>query len=61
MKCPTCDKETEYEDNPYRPFCSERCKLIDLGAWASEKYRMPTKEKPSEEIAGSNGNDEDED
>jgi endogenous inhibitor of DNA gyrase (YacG/DUF329 family) len=28
-------------DNPYRPFCSERCKLIDLGDWAMEKYRVP--------------------
>ena len=39
MKCPTCKKETQYEGNRYRPFCSERCKLIDLGKWASEKYR----------------------
>jgi endogenous inhibitor of DNA gyrase (YacG/DUF329 family) len=28
-------------ENRYRPFCSERCKLIDLGAWATEKYRVP--------------------
>ena len=61
MKCPTCDKETQYEGNPCRPFCSERCKLIDLGAWASEKYRLPTNEKPSEEVHISNGNDDDED
>ncbi|HAU13315.1 MAG: DNA gyrase inhibitor YacG [Pseudomonadales bacterium] len=40
VKCPTCDKEIEYStNNPYRPFCCERCKLIDLGEWASgERY-----------------------
>ncbi len=39
VKCPTCGKATEYTPkNPWRPFCSERCKLIDLGAWASEDY-----------------------
>jgi endogenous inhibitor of DNA gyrase (YacG/DUF329 family) len=31
-------------ENRFRPFCSERCKLIDLGAWASERYRVPTPE-----------------
>jgi hypothetical protein len=30
-----------HESNPYRPFCSERCKLIDLGQWATEGYRIP--------------------
>ena len=43
VKCPTCKKKTEWKDNPYRPFCSERCKLIDLGAWASEGYRIEGK------------------
>lgn len=39
VKCPTCGKSIEYSPkNPWRPFCSERCKLIDLGAWASEDY-----------------------
>jgi len=40
IKCPTCKRLTGWEDNPYRPFCSERCKLIDLGRWASEEYRI---------------------
>jgi endogenous inhibitor of DNA gyrase (YacG/DUF329 family) len=40
IKCPTCRQKTEWVNNPYRPFCSERCKLIDLGAWASEKYTI---------------------
>lgn len=40
IKCPTCKNKTEWTNNPYRPFCSERCKLIDLGAWASEEYKV---------------------
>lgn len=40
LKCPTCGKETEWEGNPFRPFCSDRCKLIDLGRWLSEQYRI---------------------
>jgi endogenous inhibitor of DNA gyrase (YacG/DUF329 family) len=32
-------------DNPYRPFCSERCKLIDLGQWATDAYRIPQAER----------------
>ncbi|MBI5188088.1 MAG: DNA gyrase inhibitor YacG [Nitrospirae bacterium] len=38
--CPTCKNTTTWEENPWRPFCSERCKLIDLGKWASEEYRI---------------------
>ncbi|WP_354685549.1 DNA gyrase inhibitor YacG [Cupriavidus necator] len=39
VKCPTCGTEVAWvPDNKFRPFCSERCKQIDLGAWASEKY-----------------------
>ena len=41
VACPVCRKETEWEGNPFRPFCSERCKLTDLGAWAGEEYRIP--------------------
>ena len=41
MKCPTCDKPIEWQDNPHRPFCSERCRLIDLGAWVNEEYTVP--------------------
>jgi endogenous inhibitor of DNA gyrase (YacG/DUF329 family) len=58
MKCPTCKQEIQDEGNRYRPFCSERCKLIDLGKWASEQFRIPTNEKPPEEIHGSNGKPE---
>jgi uncharacterized protein len=42
VKCPTCGKETEYTPaNEFRPFCSERCKLIDFGAWADEEFALP--------------------
>jgi hypothetical protein len=44
VKCPTCSKMTEYNGNEFRPFCSERCKLIDFGAWADEEYTLPTQE-----------------
>jgi endogenous inhibitor of DNA gyrase (YacG/DUF329 family) len=43
IKCPTCKQKTEWQNNPYRPFCSERCKLIDLGAWVSEEYKIEAK------------------
>ena len=43
--CPLCKKETRWNDNPFRPFCSERCRLIDLGKWASEEYRVPGEKK----------------
>ena len=38
FQCPICRKPTDSQSNPDFPFCSERCKLLDLGAWASEKY-----------------------
>lgn len=41
ITCPICKKKTTWEENPWRPFCSERCKLIDLGKWISEEYRVP--------------------
>ena len=50
MKCPHCGKEVKDLKQPYRPFCNERCKLIDLGKWISEEYRVPSSE--------ADGNDE---
>ncbi len=42
MRCPICRKPADTtQANPYRPFCSERCQLIDLGTWAGEGYRVP--------------------
>ncbi len=51
ITCPVCKNITTWEENPFRPFCSERCKLIDLGAWASDEYRIPG--KPVDETAQS--------
>ena len=43
--CPQCGAPTPWSElNPHRPFCSERCKLIDLGQWASEGYRIPVEQ-----------------
>jgi uncharacterized protein len=45
VKCPTCQKPVEWSVNsPYRPFCSKRCQLIDLGDWANEENRLPSNE-----------------
>ncbi len=41
VKCPVCGRMAEYKDNPFRPFCSKRCKDIDLMNWADERYRIP--------------------
>jgi endogenous inhibitor of DNA gyrase (YacG/DUF329 family) len=48
--CPRCGEVTAWTGNPFRPFCSERCKLIDLGAWASEDYKVPGKRLEPEEV-----------
>ena len=46
VTCPTCGKKVAWrEENPWRPFCSERCRLIDLGKWAGEEHRIPGKEQ----------------
>ena len=45
VNCPQCGKPVEWSpDNRYRPFCSERCRVIDLGAWATESYRIPVQD-----------------
>jgi uncharacterized protein len=55
VACPQCGKEVIWskEASPYRPFCSERCKLIDLGQWAEGGYSIPLEEKSDEEISTS--------
>lgn len=52
VKCPLCGRQVEYEGNEFRPFCSERCKLLDFGAWADEDYSLPaeTSELTEEDI-----------
>jgi hypothetical protein len=44
--CPICKKQTEWQGNPHRPFCSERCRLVDLGAWADGTYSVKIIDKP---------------
>ncbi len=41
VPCPRCGTKVEWTGNPHRPFCSERCRLIDLGKWATEEYAVP--------------------
>lgn len=58
IKCPQCGKPAQWSpDNANRPFCSERCRLIDLGAWANEDYQIPV-EKSEDDY--STGMDDDE-
>lgn len=48
VKCPQCGRFTLYApENPFRPFCTERCRLIDLGQWADESYRVPVDQSSS--------------
>ncbi len=45
VRCPQCGGNSVWNSaNKFRPFCSERCKLLDLGTWASESYRVPVQE-----------------
>ncbi len=60
MKCPICKQEVKLSDKEM-PFCSERCRLIDLGMWAAEEYRIPTTEQgPSAGEKGAEPKDDDE-
>jgi len=53
VACPTCSAPGEWTpDNPYRPFCCERCKLIDLGAWATEEHAIPGNSLEDELLSG---------
>ena len=46
VSCPACGKQTVFgPENKWRPFCSERCKTLDLGDWAAERYRVASEEK----------------
>ncbi|CAN7206708.1 DNA gyrase inhibitor YacG [Trinickia sp. LjRoot230] len=57
VKCPTCGKDVRWApENRFRPFCSERCKQIDLGAWANEKYRIGGGNAPSDDDDPLSGN-----
>jgi endogenous inhibitor of DNA gyrase (YacG/DUF329 family) len=48
VKCPTCGRQIEWSDSaPFRPFCSDRCRLIDLGAWLTEQRSIPGENAPN--------------
>jgi len=49
VRCPTCRQPVRWEGNVYRPFCSERCKVRDLGNWAAERYRIAGESPPEPE------------
>lgn len=60
IQCPYCKNETIYSaENPYRPFCSERCRLIDLGQWADESFKIPVKENSEDSTWNHPDDDED--
>ena len=48
VKCPTCRREIDWSSSPFRPFCSERCRMIDLGAWLSEQRSIAGDTTPME-------------
>lgn len=51
VSCPTCKKPVDWvEANSFRPFCSERCQIIDLGEWASESYRIAEKSSLKDQL-----------
>lgn len=49
VSCPTCKKKFSYYSSDFRPFCSERCRLIDLGQWLTESYAVPVQKLTEEE------------
>ncbi len=59
VPCPTCKKPVDY-GTTWFPFCSDRCRLIDIGRWHDEEYRIPVASQPSESSARPEGGDESE-
>ncbi len=58
VSCPICGRQVRWDEPPRGPFCSERCRLIDLGAWAEGRYAIPgpsLPEEPSEPDLGGDG------
>ncbi len=55
--CPRCKQPSQWENNPSRPFCSERCKLIDLGHWADGSYTLPGDPVDGESLTGQDEED----
>jgi endogenous inhibitor of DNA gyrase (YacG/DUF329 family) len=49
IRCPKCGREAPFDGNPFRPFCSERCRLVDLGEWLAGTYGVPAEREEEEE------------
>ena len=49
VKCAYCEKQFNFYDSEFRPFCSEQCKLIDLGQWLNEDYKVPVVNKNTDQ------------
>jgi endogenous inhibitor of DNA gyrase (YacG/DUF329 family) len=58
LNCPRCGKEADIRDNPFRPFCSERCKLVDLGNWITGTYCIKDRNAPEDEDGGSSSQED---
>ncbi len=54
-RCPICKQSVTWEGNAFRPFCSERCKNIDLDNWLEGRYRIPASPDPDEDIVSEDG------
>jgi endogenous inhibitor of DNA gyrase (YacG/DUF329 family) len=50
VTCPNCKKKFDYYSSDFRPFCSERCRLIDLGQWLNESYTVPVEKLTEDEV-----------
>ncbi|WP_082002912.1 DNA gyrase inhibitor YacG [Geobacter sp. OR-1] len=48
VNCPICRRAVVWEGNPDRPFCSNRCRMVDLGAWAAGEYAVPCEQLPDD-------------
>lgn len=48
IRCPTCRAAVRWDGNPFRPFCSDRCRIVDLGSWAAERYRIAGEPLPED-------------
>lgn len=61
VRCPNCKAPSAWEDNPWRPFCSERCRLLDLGQWLSGNYAIPGEKAESQNSPNSEDSPDSED
>lgn len=50
VRCPACGKKVVWsEESPWRPFCSQRCRTMDLGDWLAERHRVPGEPAPPDD------------